>query len=349
MAIKVLTIDSEYESACRLGYPTHTHLGDYAYKFDGDVIIRWGNSSWVYTRDGSRTAEFKTVINSAKAIKQNCKKAEATKLMAQVVNVPTLWEKAVPKGALAVVRPMEHSAGSGFSVQEGPFKVERGTYATRFLKTDAEYRVWFCGDRTMCGRRVKLQVNPEQKYPCRSNWGYEFCDGIALELHHQTLMAAKKIGLEAGAADVLYYKKKWHFLELNSAASVDHRQVREFYQAALEALIKKKEQETVEADKAVKADKAAEAAKAAQSSSPAQSQPAPAAPVESQLPPVVVPPVSAPALVEPLPAAPVSMTPVAESAVVVVGETGNTTGVTTTDESLFEFTINPIEQTLVLS
>ena len=142
MAIKVLTIDSEYESACRLGFPTHTFLGDYAYKFDNDVVIRWGNSNWVYTRDGKRTADFKNVINPAAVIKQNCKKAQATKLLAQVVNVPTLYEKSVPKGTLAVVRPHEHSAGSGFSVQEGPFKIQPGTYGTKFLKTDARYRDW---------------------------------------------------------------------------------------------------------------------------------------------------------------------------------------------------------------
>lgn len=259
MAIKVLTIDSEYESACRLGFKTHTNLGDYAYKFDDDFVIRWGNSNWVYTRDGKRTADFKCVINPAGVIKQNCKKAEATKLLAQVVNVPTLYEKSVPKGVLAVIRPMEHSAGSGFSVQEGPLKIQPGTYGTKFLKTDAEYRVWFCGDRTMLGRRVKMKSNEDQTYPCRSNWGYEFCDGIALDLHHQTLMAAKKIGLDVGAADVLYYKRKWYFLELNSAASVDHRQVREFYQNALEVLVKKKLHEQEEAKKALEA-KAAELA-----------------------------------------------------------------------------------------
>jgi hypothetical protein len=239
MTVNVLTIDSEYESACRLGYKTSTYMGDYAYKYDKDIVIRWGNSNWVYSKDGHRTEEFKNVINPAKAIKQNCQKAKSIKLLAQVVNVPTLYEKSVPKGVLAVVRPHEHAAGNDFQVRTGPFKIDPGTYGARFLKTDAEYRVWFCGNRTMCGRRVKMKINEEQEYPCRSNWGYEFCNGIAQELHHQTLMAAKKIGLDVGAADVLYFKGKWYFLELNSAASVDHRQVREFYQAALSELVKK--------------------------------------------------------------------------------------------------------------
>ena len=240
MAVKVLTCNSEYESALRLGYPTKTWFGDYANKFDDDIIIRWGNSSFLLGPDKVKEADFKQVINPAKAIKLNCQKHKATKQLAMVVNVPTLYKKSVPAGVLAVVRPIEHSAGAGFSVKEGPFKIESGTYGTRFLKTDAEYRVWFCGNRTMCGRRVKMKINEDQQYPCRSNWGYEFSDGIAPELHYQTLMAAKKIGLEAGAADVLFYKRKYYFLELNSAASVDHRIVREFFQRALEELVKDK-------------------------------------------------------------------------------------------------------------
>jgi len=234
MAVKVFTIDSEYQSACRLGYPTTTRMGEYAYRYDDDVIIRWGNSSHLYTKDGKRT-DFKQVLNPA-----DSKKNESIRLLAQVVNVPTIYEKSVPKNVLAVVRPIEHAAGNGFSVMKGPFKIDYGTYGTRFLKTDAEYRIWFCGKKTLCGRRVKMECNEEQEHPCRSNWGYNFCESISRDLHHQTLMAAKKIGLDCGAADVLFFKKKWHFLELNSAASVDHRVVREFYQQALEELIREK-------------------------------------------------------------------------------------------------------------
>lgn len=240
MAIKVVTIDSELESAKRLGYPTHTWLGDYAYKFDNDIIIRWGNSGFVYSREGARSVDFKNVVNPAKNIKQNCRKNEAIKLLAQVVNVPTIYDKSVPKDVLAVVRPMEHAAGNGFSVQKGPVKIQPGTYGTRFIKTDTEYRVWFCGNRTMCGRRVKMKINEDQEFPCRSNWGYEFSTGIAPELHKQTLLAAKKIGLQSGAADLLFHKGKYYFLELNSAPSVDHRVVREFYQNAIEALVRRK-------------------------------------------------------------------------------------------------------------
>lgn len=243
MNIKVLTCESELESANRLGFPTFTFLGDRASKMKETVVIRWGNSRAAFDDRGLRNIEFKHVINRVDCIRLNCEKAKATKLLAQVVNVPTLYEKKVPAGVLAVVRPFEHAAGSDFSVQKGPFNIRPGYYGAKFIKTDAEYRVWFVGDKTMCGRRVKMKINEDQEYPCRSNWGYEFCRGIAMDLHYQTLMAARKIGLDSGAADVLCSKGKWFFLELNSAPSVDHRVVREFYQAGLGELIKKKEQD----------------------------------------------------------------------------------------------------------
>lgn len=243
MEVLVLTIDSEYESASKLGYKTSSYLGDFAHKFDNKIVIRWGNSRWLLDKSGNGKADFKNVLNETAAIRRNCEKAKATKLMSLVVNVPTLWEKSVPKDVLAVVRPHEHSSGHGFSVKKGPFKVEDGTYAARYLdvtKEGAEYRVWFCGNKTMCGRRHKMECNPDEKYPCRSMWGYTFVDGISKELHNATLLAAKKIGLEFGAADVLFYKGKWYFLELNSAASLDHRVVREFFQTNLKLLIEKK-------------------------------------------------------------------------------------------------------------
>jgi hypothetical protein len=239
--IIVVTCNSELESAKKLGYTTRTDAKEYAHKFDDTVVIRWGYSRLAYNRSGeNRNTEFKMVINPAKSIKANCSKAKSIKLMSTVVNVPTLWESSVPSGVLAVVRPFEHAAGSDFSVRQGPFKLEPGFYACRFLETRHEYRVWFCGNRTMCARRVKMQVNETTQYACRSNWGYEFIDGINKDLRAQTLLAAKKIGLESGAADVLFYKDRWYFLELNSAPSLDHRVVREWFQKAVVELIDKK-------------------------------------------------------------------------------------------------------------
>lgn len=241
MEIEILTTEREQESAQRMGYKTHRYIEVAAQTFDNKVLVRWGNRRLGFTRDGRRIKEYKNVINSSKAIGRNVDKFSAIKLLAQVVNVPTIYEKNVPSGVMAVIRPFAHAAGSDFSVQKGPFKILPETYGTKFIQTNDEYRVWFCGEKTMCGRRVKMKRNEEPgPYPCRSNWGYQFIDTVPLDLHYQTLMAAKKIGLECGAADILYSKGKWYFLELNSAASVDHRIVREFFQNALSILASKK-------------------------------------------------------------------------------------------------------------
>lgn len=248
MKIKVLTINSELDSVTKLGWPTKTFHGDYAEDFDDTIMIRWGNSRTIHNRDGKSGVDFKHVLNGANKIRTNCEKSKSKKLMSRVVNIPTLWEKRVPADVLAVVRPLEHSAGSGFSVKKGPFTLESGTYATRYLdvtKEGGEYRVWFCGNQTMCGRRYKMECNTEEQFPCRSLWGYEFCGGISKDLHNQTLLAAKQIGLDFGAADVLFYKGQWYFLELNTAPSLDHRIVREFYQTSLKILIDKKFPESV--------------------------------------------------------------------------------------------------------
>ena len=240
MNVVVITCGNEIESAERLGFKT-THVGgDYAKKYNKDVVIRWGNSTPAYSDDGCRTCEYVNVINPSDAIRRNCNKLQSLKLLSQVVFVPPIYEKKVPTGVLAVIRPLEHAAGNGFNVVTGPHTVSVGTYGTRFLQTPTEYRVWFCGNQTMCGRRVKMKVNEEQKYACRSNWGYEFSGGVSADLHRQTLMAAKVIGLDVGAADLLYYKGKYYFLELNSAPSVDHRVVREFFQNGLDLMFRER-------------------------------------------------------------------------------------------------------------
>ena len=79
MKVTVYTIESERESASRLGYPVMVVGGDYAHKFDDQIIIRWGNSRFMYSRDGRREADFKNVIKPAKAIRTNCEKNKATK------------------------------------------------------------------------------------------------------------------------------------------------------------------------------------------------------------------------------------------------------------------------------
>ena len=147
----------------------------------------------------------------------------------------------MPSDVLAVYRPEKHTGGNGFNVKKGPFCISDGYYATEYINTNLEYRVWFCGQHTMMARRAKMLINNKEKhkYPCRSKWGYEFVNMSRL-LRKDTLLAAKTIGLDVGAADVLYStdSKKYYFLELNSAPSCDHWRVINFYNTNIPKLLK---------------------------------------------------------------------------------------------------------------
>jgi hypothetical protein len=241
--IQLYTIDSELKSAKRLGFPATIHLGGFSSKYDNCVIVRWGNSELHYKDESGKISDFKSIINTSRAISLNCDKAKASALLGKVVKTPRLFRDKIPKGITAVVRPETHSAGYGFEVVTGPHELKNGNYATEFIQTDTEYRVWFAGDRTIHGQRVNLdkKSKPEQ-YPCRSNWGYSYSydDVVPCDLHQQTLAAAAKIGLELGAADVLYKGGKYYFLELNSAPSVDTKRIKLFFQKNIPIVVKKK-------------------------------------------------------------------------------------------------------------
>jgi glutathione synthase/RimK-type ligase-like ATP-grasp enzyme len=54
------------------------------------------------------------------------------------------------------------------------------------------------------------------------------------------LKAAKIIGLEAGAADILSANGHYYFLELNSAPTIDLMRIERFYKRNIVKLIAKK-------------------------------------------------------------------------------------------------------------
>ena len=243
--IHVLTVESEYNSALRLGYGEDNTLTENGYTsdFDNDLVIRWGNSYQAKYKEGERMhrVEYKRVINPRIAIRLNCNKPVALGKLSTVVDTPKLWFPGdrVPAGETVVYRADRHAGGSGFNVQNGPFTVDPERYATGWLQSDTEFRVWFCGNSTMCGVRWKRSECTD-KYPCRSLWGYDFKNKVPLALHTATLRAAGVIGLECGAADVLYLKGKYYFLELNSAVTIDKLVIEEFYRDRLKKLIRQK-------------------------------------------------------------------------------------------------------------
>ncbi len=235
--ITILTIGSEYRSAVKIGFPTTTDwYEDISQCNPKNVVIRWGNSG-MFEDAKDNEIDFARVLNPGKAIHTNCHKNLALELMAKVVNTPTQYKEKVPNGISAVVRHTNHSGGNGFNVLQGPLKLKLGQYATKYINTKTEYRVWFCGDKTMCAKRVtKAKVSPPY---CRSQWGYRFCRMNAA-LHNQALAAAKSIGLDCGAADILQYRGKYYFLENNSAPTLDHSKLVAFYRTNLVELIKSK-------------------------------------------------------------------------------------------------------------
>lgn len=243
MAIKLFTIKSELESAKRLGFSTSTILdGVVADKHENDVVIRWGRSDNIYKdKTYNEMGDFTNVLNPASAIARNCNKGRARELMSKVVTTPKVYKREVPSGVTAVLRPLEHSSGRDFIIKKGPYVFNTSWYATEFLETDEEYRVWFCGESTFYAQRVALNgEDVGNKFPCRSNWGYSYRNYVPESLHDDTLAAAKAIGLEFGAADVLKYNGKFYFLELNSAPSIDTNTLERFFKTNLKLLMVKK-------------------------------------------------------------------------------------------------------------
>lgn len=242
--IHILTIDNEYESALRLGYPNTIVEADYVDEYANAVVVRWGNGlpSFAKPEDNETVvSEFPQVINPRAAICRNVQKDQALKLLSQVVYTPRMWEQEieVPVNETVVHRVVRHHGGYGFNVQTGPFIVDLGCYATQWIPSNTEYRVWFCGTDTMCGIR-SVRRPCTDKYPCRSMWGYTFKSKVPAKLHQDTLAAAEAIGLDCGAADVLVYEGNYYFLELNSAATIDKQVIEDFYKKSLTNLIKKK-------------------------------------------------------------------------------------------------------------
>src|ERR1017187_773517 len=244
--IKVFTIIREFESAKRLGFETYTFLpSSYAHDFDNDIIIRFGNGSSLYGKKGKQiiSTEFKNVINPAKAICLNVQKHKALKEFRKVVLTPSIFEKIVPKNELVVVRPINHTEGLGFSVCRGFLKIPPNHYASKWIKTNTEFRAWFINNQVIIAKRYTTNKNRlAEKYPCRSKWLYRIYKKCPNKLKEQVLKGANQLGLEFGCADILFKNKKYFFCEFNTSPSLDDSKgiLAKFYRTNLLKLAKKK-------------------------------------------------------------------------------------------------------------
>lgn len=237
MSLVIYAFQSDLEKVRRIGFPTTTYAQLRTYDYANDVVVRWGKSNAPVNGAGAKVRDFLHVLNPAGAIRLNVQKAKALSLLSEVVRTPRIWTKAVPKRKLAVVRPLTHSQGRDFTVVRGPRRIPRGHYATEFIRTDFEVRVWVCRTgpttgHTMCARRVKMKKDVEGVYPCRSEWGYRWMKTPKV-LHQMVIKAGAKVGLDVYAADVLRKGGRWFLTELNSAVCVDARSIREFVQLHL--------------------------------------------------------------------------------------------------------------------
>ena len=241
--IKLLTIDSERNSAQKLGFETHVYNYDRIEKYDNDIIIRWGNSSLFYDKDG-KLKEFKNVLNRGENIRLNCEKNKSLQKLSGVVKTPKIYYEEVSKNRLVVYRSIWHSNGKGFKVEKGPFKIKKEYYATQWIKTDKEFRVFYCnnngGQFLLCRRITYRKDRLKERYKCRSKWGYSFFKKVPEKLKKQVKLAFDRIKLDIGAADILYKDKRYYFLEINSSPTVDSDQIENFYKENLVKLAKEK-------------------------------------------------------------------------------------------------------------
>jgi len=239
--IRILTIGSERKFVDRLGYTTSCYLTNSVESYNRDVVIRFGNSQAAYNHDRLPT-DFRNVLNPAKAISSNIDKINTRRKLSAVVSTPKTFYKYTPNRGVFVIRHRGHASGSGFQVRESngvSIRLrEGGEYASEYVRGD-EYRVWFVGNRTMRALRYSA-TGITSRFPCRSKWSYEYCDNVPTDLHNQTLLGARTLGLDFGAADVIRSNGRWYFLEYDTAPSIDTATLRRFFKNNFDRLIRER-------------------------------------------------------------------------------------------------------------
>ncbi len=239
MKILVLTTGSEEKSARRLGFETHIYW-PYNYDLKNTCVIRWGNgyqNAPILDPIFSETDDFDCVLNKQKSIELNVNKPEALKILNKVVPTPIIYKSKIPSRKYAILRTKQHSSGQNFQVVKGPLPIPAGHYATSLIRTNKEVRIFLCGNKTMMCSREKAKKNDSDI--CRSNYAYVRFRKVPVRLHRMAIRAAKALQLDLGAFDVLVKKRKYYFLEFNSAVTCE-KKATDFYKQNIPKLIKKK-------------------------------------------------------------------------------------------------------------
>jgi hypothetical protein len=218
----LLTTAGNAVSGVKLGLPVYSRSSD-IHAEDWDAVLRWGNSAPLETDEI-------TEINPGAKISRVCDKLEALIDLAEVVNIPTIYERLVPNGKTAVIRAMEHSQGSDFETRVGPYRIPAGKYGTELIVTSKEFRVWYAFGATKAARRTSLTPMVDHAI-CRSKWGYTHLETVPSVMKRETEKAFVRMGLQTGAADILWVESesKYYFLELNSAPAIDTESLEVFF------------------------------------------------------------------------------------------------------------------------
>lgn len=232
MSLILYSFQSDVDKLEKLGINLTTRVDMRVADHANDVVIRWGKS--ILPKDGAgKRREFVHTLNEARCIRLNCRKPVALAKLGEVVRTPRMWTKRMPLRKLAVIRPLTHRGGSDFRIVSGPCRIPKGHYATEYIRTQFEARVWYVRtgpDKGHCmmARRVPMRRNVVGIHPCRSEWGYEWRENVPPALSKMVLTGATKLGIDVGAADCLLYKGRWYTLEHNTCPSVDAQKIRDF-------------------------------------------------------------------------------------------------------------------------
>ncbi len=240
-----LTIESEQKSFQKLGFETRTSLYGKTEDFNNCIILRGGNSSLSHNQYG-RPQEFKNVINASKVIRFNCCKSGASRQLSKVIDVPKYWVRNIPSRKTVIYRPIYHKAGGAdFKIMRTKkiTKIQKGFFASEFIKTRREYRVWFVRNGNNIAVIGAIRVKHQKELPkiCRSAWSYKFCH-VPKGLVRHVFLGAKALGLEFGASDTLAVngKPRYYTCEFNSCPTMDAKRIREFFLLNLGKLMKNK-------------------------------------------------------------------------------------------------------------
>lgn len=238
----VLTRPQNAVSAVKLGYPVVTSVAEIP---NGQRVIRWGNSGETDHRS------WPLVLNKRQPLELAINKLAALQSLARVVKTPEIATRRVESGTW-ILRPENHAEGSDFSTIDGPCNIAEGYHATRLIHPSREYRVWFVRENMLVAKRVpRTSEGQSEDDICRSKWGYKILDEVFPKLAAEVVKARQAIPLDFGAMDVLWKDElcdaqsrtgseggKWYFLEVNSAPSLDHARVLEFFKTHLNAILR---------------------------------------------------------------------------------------------------------------